>query len=297
LTDDGKYLLVGNFNPHTAVLLDTDTFEIVKEYKIETTLNGEEITSRVGGIAQSGSKLYVVIKDANQVWVIDTAQDGFPIIAKYEDMGQKNGVTTPPLHDIYLTPDAKYLIAAVQDAAVAWVLDIDTGNVVAEIPTGKTPHTGPGATVDNLTFVPTLDDDGIVSVIDTNTWENVMDIKTGGPSLFIRHNPQAESSHEYKYVWAETAFGDRHDEIYLINLDWVKEKKANPIEFTLRPVPGESSWHPEFTHSGEFVYIVSMTGNQVVVYDANTIEVVARIQSGTPSSVINVGSRTEEPGL
>lgn len=297
LTDDGKYLLIGNFEPHTAVLIDTVTFKVVKEYKIETTLNGEEITSRVGGVAQLGTKLYLAIKDANQVWVIDTAEEGFPVVAKYMDMGQRDGVTTPPLHDIYLTPDGKYLIAAVQDAAVAWVLDTESGEVVAEVPTGKTPHTGPGATVGDLTFVPTLDEAGIISVINTKTWTNVMDIKTGGPSLFIRHNPTAETAEEYGYVWGEAAFGDRHDEIYLINLDWVEKGKSNPIEYTLKPVPGESSWHPEFTSDGKFVYIVSMTGNQIVVYDADTFEVVARIKSGTPSSVINVGSRMHEAGL
>ncbi|MAF81233.1 hypothetical protein CL628_04445 [bacterium] len=297
LTDDGKYLLVGNFDPHTAVLIDTSSFSIIKEYEIKTQLNGEEITSRVGGISQKGSKLYVVIKDANQVWVIDTAQHGFPVVAKYDDLGKRENTTTPPLHDIYLTPDGKHLIAAVQDAGVAWVLDTETEEIVAEVPTGKTPHTGPGATVGDLTFVPTLDENGIISVINTTTWKNIKDINTGGPSLFIRHNPQAESAKEYPYVWGETAFGDRHDEIYLINLNWITEGKDDPIEFTLKPVPGESSWHPEFTFDGKFVYVVSMTGDQIVVYDAATIEVVKRIQSGTPSSVINVGSRTQEPGL
>jgi nitrite reductase (NO-forming)/hydroxylamine reductase len=273
--------------PNTARLIDAATLQIVKTFEATGSVDGgPEMPSKVGGIVELGSKLYMVLKDVNAIWEIDTAQPGFPV-RKYENLG--NGQT--PLHDAYLTPDGKYLIAAVQGANVVWVLDTETGEEVAEVPTGMTPHTGPGATVGNLTFVPTLDPEGVISVIDTTTWTNVENIDVGGPGLFIRHNPTAESVDDYPYVWAETAFGDFHDEIYVIDvrtLDVVK---------TLHPVPGESSWHPEFTYDGRFVYVVSQTGNAIVVYDAETFEAVARIDAATPSSVFNVGIRTHEAGL
>ena len=66
---------------------------------------------------------------------------------------------------------------------------------------------------------------------------------------------------------------------------------------TLKPVPGESSWHPEFTRDGRFVYIVSQTANEITIYDAYTFDVVKRIVSDTPSAVSNVGLRIEEIGL
>jgi DNA-binding beta-propeller fold protein YncE len=196
-----------------------------------------------------------------------------------------------PLHDTYLTPDGRFLIVAVQGANVVWVLDTETGEEVAEVPTATTPHTGPGATVGNLTFVPTLDPEGWISVIETQTWTNVTNIDVGGPGLFIRHNPAAESADEYPYVWAETAFGDRHDEIYVIDV------RSLEIVETLLPVPGESSWHPEFTYDGSAVYVVSQTGNLVVVYDSQTFEEVARIGAKTPSAVFNMGIRRHEAGL
>jgi DNA-binding beta-propeller fold protein YncE len=287
ITDDGRYLLVGNFEPNTAALVDVDTLEVVKTFEATGSVNGgPPIPSKVGGIVEHGTKLYMVLKDVNAIWEIETAEPGFPV-RTYEDLG--DGQT--PLHDAYLTPDGKYLIAAVQGANVAWVLDTASGAEVAEVPTGDTPHTGPGATVGNLTFVPTLGPDGVVSVIDTRTWTNVKDIDVGGPGLFIRHNPAAESADEYPYVWAETAFGDHHDEIYVIDV------RSLEIVETLHPVPGESSWHPEFTYDGSNVYVVSQTGNAVVVYDANTFDEVARIGARTPSSVFNIGARIHEAGL
>jgi DNA-binding beta-propeller fold protein YncE len=92
-------------------------------------------------------------------------------------------------------------------------------------------------------------------------------------------------------VWADAAFGDRKDEIYVI------DARINEIVKTIIPVKGEASWHPEFTYNGKFVYIVSQTANEVEVYDAFTFEIVKRIKSATPSAVSNVGLRIEEPGL
>lgn len=288
VTDDGRYLMAGNFDPNTAVLVDTETFEVVQTYEAVGSVNGgPETPSKVGGVVELGTKFYIVLKDVNAVWEIDTALEGFPVTRKYENLG--GGQT--PLHDAYLTPDGSELIAAVQGANVAWVLDTATGEVIAEVPTGVTPHTGPGATVGNLTFVPTLDPEGVISVIDTDTWTNVTDLDTGGPSLFIRHNPAVENVEEYPYVWGETAFGDRHDEIYVIDV------RTLEIVETLRPVPGESSWHPEFTLDGSEVYVVSQTGNAIVVYDAESFDVVATIEAKTPSAIFNIGLRTQEKGL
>jgi len=287
LTDDGKYLLVGNFEPNTAVLLDAATMEPVKTFEATGSVNnGPELPSKVGGIAQLGTRLYMVLKDVNAVWAIETADPTFPV-RKYENLG--DGQT--PLHDIFLTPDGKYVLVAVQGANVVWVLDTETGEEVAEVPTATTPHTGPGATVENLTFVPTLDPEGWISVIDNTTWTNVKNIDVGGPGLFIRHNPTAETADEYPYVWAETAFGDFHDEIYVIDV------RSLEIIETLTPIPGESTWHPEFTYDGQFVYVVSQTGNAIIVFDANTFEEVARIDAKTPSAVFNMGIRTHEIGL
>ena len=81
------------------------------------------------------------------------------------------------------------------------------------------------------------------------------------------------------------------DEIYVIDV------RSLEIIETLIPLPGESTWHPEFTYDGQFVYVVSQTGGAVIVYDAQTFEEVTQIEAATPSAVFNMGIRQHEIGL
>lgn len=283
LTDDGKYLAIGNYIPGNVVIVDPNTMKVLKEIPTVGELDGKEIESRVGAMVEDGDKVIVALKDLNSVWIIDTSKPDFPIIAKHWNIGENK----TPLHDAFLTPDGKFYIVASMGSDTVWIMDTDTWQPVKEVKTGKTPHTGPGATWGNKIYIPALGE-GLITSINTETWEPVSYIKTAGPGLFIRsfhENP------DYPYVWAETAFGEFHDEIYVI------DARTDVIVKTIKPVEGESSWHPEFTNDGKFVYVVSQTANEVEVYDAWTFELVKRIKSDTPSAVSNVGNRIEEKGL
>jgi DNA-binding beta-propeller fold protein YncE len=283
LTDDGKFLAIGNYEPGNVVIVDPATMTILKVIDTVGEINGETVTSRVGAVVQRGSDIIVALKDLNSVWVIDAAAPDFPVKEKYWNIGGNE----TPLHDAYLTPDGKFYLVASMGSDTVWVLDTDTWEPVGEVKTGDTPHTGPGATWKNVTYVPAIGE-GLITAINTDTWQPIAYIKTAGPGLFIR---SYHKNYDYPYVWADTAFGEFHDEIYVI------DARTNSIAETLRPVPGESSWHPEFTYNGKFVYVVSQTGNQIVVYDADDFSVVTTIAAETPSAVSNVGLRIEEPGL
>lgn len=283
LTEDGKYLAIGNYAPGNVVMMDANTLEILKEISTTGELEGKQVESRVGAVIQKDNHIIVALKDLNSVWVIDANNTSFEVVEKYWNIG--DGQT--PLHDAYLTPDGKYYLVAVMGANVVWVLNTETWEKVAEVKTGITPHTGPGATWGTTTYVPAIGE-GLITAIDTVTWEPKAYIKTGGPGLFVRSYPKDPT---YPYVWADTAFGDHHDEIYVI------DARSNEIVETIRPVPGESSWHPEFTLDGQFVYVVSQTANEIEVYDAHDFSLVKRIEANTPSAVSNVGLRIEEPGL
>lgn len=283
LTDDGKFLAIGNYIPGNVVIVDPENLEILKTIPTIGEIDGEEVESRVGAMIEDGDKIIVALKDLNSVWIIDTSQPDFPVIEKHWNIG--NNAT--PLHDAFLTPDGKFYIVASMGSNTVWVMDTDTWESVTEVVTGETPHTGPGAAWGNKVYVPALGE-GLITVIDTTTWKPVSYIKTAGPGLFIR---SFSEDPEYPYVWAETAFGEFHDEIYVI------DARTDEIVKTIRPVPGESSWHPEFTNDGQFVYIVSQTANEVEVYDAWTFELVKRFEADTPSAVSNVGNRIEEKGL
>lgn len=283
ITDNDKYVAVGNYVPGNLVILDADSMKSLKTIPLTAEINGKRIESRAGAVVEEGNRIIVALKDANSVWAVDTDKPDFPVTNKFEDIGKN----VPALHDAFLTPNGKYYIVASQGSKTAWVLDLKTMKPIAEVETGETPHTGPGAAWGDYIYVPALGE-GLITVIDTKTWKPAKYIKTGGPGLFVRSYSKDPL---YPYVWADTAFGDHKDEIYVI------DARINEIVKTIIPVKGESSWHPEFTYDGKFVYVVSQSANEVEVYDAHTFELVKRITSDTPSAISNVGLRIEEPGL
>ncbi len=283
LTDDGKYLAIGNYIPGNIVMVDPITLDVLKTIPAVGEIDGEEVESRVGAMVEAGDKVIAALKDLNSVWVIDTSKPDFPIIEKHWNIGEN----ATPLHDAFLSADGKFYIVASMGSKTVWVMDTNTWQPVTEVETGETPHTGPGATWGNKIYIPALGE-GLITAIDMDTWEPVSHIKTAGPGLFIRSYPP---NPDYPYVWTETAFGEFHDEIYVI------DARTDEIVKTIRPVEGESSWHPEFTLNGQFVYIVSQTANEIEVYDAWTFELVKRITAETPSAVSNIGIRIEEKGL
>jgi DNA-binding beta-propeller fold protein YncE/cytochrome b involved in lipid metabolism len=283
ITDNDKYIAIGNYEPGNLVILDAHSMEILKTIPLTMEKDGKQIESRAGAVVEDGNRIIVALKDGTSVWAIDTDQPGFPVTHKFSDIGEGK----PALHDAFLTPNGSHYIVASQGSKTVWILDVATMKPVAEVETGETPHTGPGAAWGNYIYIPSLGE-GLITVIDITTWKPVKYIKTGGPGLFVRSYSKNPT---YPYVWADTAFGERKDEIYVI------DARINEIVKTIIPVKGESSWHPEFTYDGKFVYVVSQSANEVEVYDAYTFNIVKRIKSDTPSAISNVGLRIEEPGL
>lgn len=283
LTDNDKYIAVGNYEPGDLVIVDAETMNTVKTIPLTLEKDGKQMESRAGAVVENGNQIIVALKDGTSVWTVDTEQSDFPVTHKFFDIGGG----TPALHDAFLTPDGKHYIVASQGSKTAWVLDLATMKPITEVTTGDTPHTGPGAAWGQYIYVPALGE-GLITVIDTTTWKPAKYIKTGGPGLFVRSYAKDPT---YPYVWADTAFGDHKDEIYVI------DARINEIVKTIIPVKGESSWHPEFTYDGAFVYVVSQSANEIEVYDAHSFDLVKRIKADTPSAVSNVGLRIEEPGL
>jgi DNA-binding beta-propeller fold protein YncE len=118
---------------------------------------------------------------------------------------------------------------------------------------------------------------GKVSVIDMQTWQSVREIETLGPGFFMR-------SHENSpYAWVDVFFGPESDAVHVI------DKQSLEIVKTLRPAPGKTAAHVEFTRDGRFALlsIWDMDG-AIVVYDATTLEEVRRIPMRKPVGKYNV---------
>jgi DNA-binding beta-propeller fold protein YncE len=116
-----------------------------------------------------------------------------------------------------------------------------------------------------------------VSVIDMETWKTIKRIETQGTGFFMR-------SHENTpYAWVDVFFGKNKDVLHVI------DKRTLEIVKTVKPAPGKTAAHVEFTRDGRYalVSIWDMDG-ALVVYDANTLEEVKRIPMKKPSGKYNV---------
>jgi hypothetical protein len=119
--------------------------------------------------------------------------------------------------------------------------------------------------------------DGAVSVIDIDDWKIIKRIDTLGPGFFLRSHDNTP------YAWVDVFFGPNRDAMQVI------DKRSLEIVKTLRPEPGKTSGHVEFTRDGKYalVSIWEMDG-ALVVYDAASLEEIKRIPMKKPAGKYNV---------
>jgi nitrite reductase (NO-forming)/hydroxylamine reductase len=285
ISDDGQFLIIGNYIPNSAVILDAETLEPLKVITTEgTNPSGEFVPSRVCITSDVSADLVgpyfiLALKEAGQMWRIDYSQPDFPIDT-VENVGNI-------LHDGFLSPDNRFFYIASQTDNWMAVIDVAEWELVTRIETGDTPHPGSGAVweADGTTYGATVHaGEGLVTVWDLETNEIVGTVPTAGPGLFIR------SSEHSPYVWADAMFGSPPNSITVF------EKEA-PFEIVGVIEEGMLTLHPEFTADGNFVYISDWTGNVVRVYDAATLELVATIEGiNTPTGIFNTSRRSEALG-
>ena len=123
--------------------------------------------------------------------------------------------------------------------------------------------------------------EGAVSVIDMKTWETIKRIDTLGPGFFMR-------SHEKSpYAWVDVFFGPNKDAVHVI------DKKTLEVVKTLRPAPGKTAAHVEFTRDGKYG-LLSIWDEEgaVSVYDGTTLKEIKRLPMNKPSGKYNVYNKT-----
>jgi nitrite reductase (NO-forming)/hydroxylamine reductase len=284
ISDDAKYLIVGNYIPNSAVILDAKTLEPLKVITTEgTNPQGEFVASRVCITSdvspeKVGPYFILALKEAGQMWRIDYSKPDFPI-DRVEGVGNI-------LHDGFLSPDNEVFYIASQTDNWMAVIDVATWELADKIPTGDTPHSGSGAAweANGTTYGATVHaGEGKITVWDLADNQIVAEIETSGPGLFIR------SHQDSPYVWADTLFGDPANQIYAFDKE--------TFEVVAVIDDGVQTLHPEFTSRGDLVYVSDWQGNAVRVYDARTFEMVAELGDvTTPTGIFNTSRRDETLG-
>jgi hypothetical protein len=112
----------------------------------------------------------------------------------------------------------------------------------------------------------------------------VKQVKTLGPGFFMR-------SHENTpYAWTDgfaTGNPASRDVMHII------DKQTLEVVRTLRPIPGKTAAHVEFTRDGKYALVsIWETDGALIVYDAQTLEEIKRLPMKKPSGKYNVYNKT-----
>lgn len=271
VSGDGKTVLVGNYLPHTLVLLNAEDLSLIK---VIPALGRDGTSSRVSAVYQAEPRgsFIAALKDVKELWEIPYGDKSFPV---------RRIAVDDYLDDFFFDQSYRHLIGAALDSKKGQVIDLDSGRKVAEIDLQGMPHLGSGITWKYqghpVMATPNLKEP-LVSVIDMTTWKTVKQIKTPGPGFFIR-------SHENTpYAWTDSFNSpDHHDEMTII------DKRTLKVVKILRPMPGKTAAHVEFTRDGKYA-LVSIWDNDgaLIIYDAATFKEIKRLPMNKPSGKYNV---------
>jgi cytochrome c553/WD40 repeat protein len=296
---DGRYVAVANTLPHTLALFSAEDLALLKLIEVRS-VDGAR-SSRVSAVYDAGSRQSFVaaLKDLQEVWEIPYS-DVPPYFGRVHDWR----VEGPPevterfpvrriavadfIDDFCFDPDYHNLIGAARGGESAQVVSLLVAQTIARVELPGLPHLGSCITWDyqgrTVLATPHLNA-AAVSVVDTRDWRILARIDTLGPGFFLR-------SHERtRYAWVDVFSGPDRDAIHLI------DKRTLALARTLRPEPGRTAAHVEFTRDGRYalVSIWEMDG-AIVVYDAESLAIVKRIPLAKPSGKYNVYNKITRSG-
>lgn len=297
VSHDGRFVMVANYLPHNLVLLDARDLSPIRVIEAKDKAGK---SSRVSAVytADPRSSFIAAMKDIPEVWEISYQQPppkGFGdwVDDHLAESGERVEANDFPVRKIYLkdflddffiTQDYSQIAGTAREGE-GQVVDLDLGRVVAKLKLPGMPHLSSGISWQragdghSLLATPNIKESKI-SVIDTKTWETIKEIETLGPGFFMR-------SHENTpYAWTDVFFGKDKDAMQIIDKDKLEIVK------TIRPAPGKTSAHVEFTKDGRYALVsVWEDDGALVVYDAKTLEEVKRIPMKKPSGKYNVHNK------
>lgn len=296
VSHDGRFVMVGNYLPHTLVLLDAHDLSLMKVIPVQ---DDKGQTSRVSAVytAPPRQSFIAALKDIPEVWEIPYNEEAEPIypgfVHDYKMMegfaikgqfGTRRIRLDDYLDDFFFDQSYTHLIGAARNAKNGQVINLIVGRKIADIELTGLPHLGSGITweVDGKPILATPNlKSGEISIIDMQSWKTIKTLKTEGPGFFMRSHPQSS------YAWADVFFGPNKDAVHII------DKQKLEIVKTLRPVPGKTAAHVEFDRYGKYALlsIWDMDG-AVIVYDAKTLEEIKRLPMVKPSGKYNVYNKT-----
>ncbi len=295
VSSDGRYVMAANYLPHTLVVLDAD-LRFVKLIPVRDQAGKQ--SSRVSAVYDAAPRksFIAALKDIPEVWEISYDDHAEPIATGLvHDFRYKEGAFIPGklnprrsvldelLEDFFFTRDYSELLGAAREGGKGQVVNLDVRRKIASVEVPGMPHLASGISWNwngrTVLATPNLRE-GVVSIIDTRDWKVLRQIPTLGPGFFLR-------SHENTpYAWVDAFMSPRKDTMLVI------DKRTLEVVRELRPAPGKTTAHVEFSADGRYALVsVWETDGAIVVYDAATLEEVKRLPMNRPSGKYNVHNK------
>ncbi len=294
MSEDGKYLAAGNYNPNSLVILDSETLRPLSVIEA-TGINpdGMSVRSRIANVFGIDSqRLFAVnLKEAGQTWLIEQ-KPPFRIVRAFS-AGRL-------LHEINaLTEDERFIAVTSQEDNKYAVIDTLRMEKFKDINSSKTPHPGQGTldTENNLWYGNSIKSANI-TLIDTENmslkgyvWPGGINASSGG-GLFSSPVPPLKN---VKYIVFDIIFGEHKGTLFFVD-----RKKAAAGELGAAPVVKTLGWkelgfetpgritHPEYSYDGKYLVVSGWDFNKIVVLDAGALpeaRVVKTFDAVTPTGI------------
>lgn len=290
VSGDGKYVAVANYLPHSIAILDSD-LNLLTLLPVD---DGKGTSSRVSAIYDAAPRhsFIAALKDLREVWEISYAADPAVSAAVGRAAGapsfQARRIALDDyLDDFFFSQDYRALMGASRGGEGnlrGQVLDLDHGRRIADLDLPGMPHLGSGITWMRkgraVMATPNLNE-SCLSVIDMQNWRMLASIPMPGPGFFLRSHERS------RYAWADSMLSPRsRDRLEVIDKDSLQ------IVASLRPLPGKTLAHVEFSRDGRYVLASVMErkadGGALIVFDALTLAEVKRIPMDKPIGKYNI---------
>lgn len=299
VSSDGRYVAVANYLPHSIVILDAD-LQPVKVIPVAAKAGGK--TSRVSAIYDAAPRRSFVaaLKDVKEVWEIsyDPKAPEVPIGVihdfKYREGAFIPGFLNPQrtylddyLDDFFFTQGYDEVMGASREAGKGQVINLDARKRIADLALPGMPHLGSGITWAwrgrTVMASPNLNE-GVVSIIDMRDWKTLKSVPTLGPGFFMRSHEKS------RYAWTDSMMSrEGRDTLQVI------DKESLEVVARLRPEPGKTLAHVEFTRDGRYalasLWERKADGGAIIVFDAATLEEVKRIPMDKPVGKYNLHNK------
>ena len=181
------------------------------------------------------------------------------------------------MDDFFFDRAYSEVMGAARNAKMGQVVNLDVRKKIADLELSSMPHLGSGIIFKyqgrDVMVTPHMREN-VVSVIDMENGQKNQNVRSGFFYAQLRKHP---------YAWVNVFFDKHRGVMHVI------DKKTLEIVKTIKPEPGKTAAHAEFTLDGQYVLISvwDMSGT-LPIYNVKTLKEVKRVPMKTSSGKYNV---------